>query len=131
AGLADCYNVLGNLGGDPADVIPKSMAAAEKALELDPTLARPHADLGYNKMSYAWNFSAGEAEFRKAFVLDPSDATAHQWFGEMLAAIGDRTQESIDEAGRAHELDPLSPIIATVQGFVYNSNRQFDKAIEV
>jgi TolB-like protein/tetratricopeptide (TPR) repeat protein/predicted Ser/Thr protein kinase len=130
AGVADAYGVLTNYGGNPDDAIPKSNAAAEKALELDPTLARPHADLGANKMQY-WDFSGGEAEFRKAFNLDPSDATAHQWFGQVLAYIGGRAQESIEEANRARELDPLSPIIGVNQGEVYHSDRQFDKAIEI
>jgi len=131
AGLADAYSVLSNFGGDPSDVIPKSNAAAEKALELDPTLARPYAVLGANHMQRDWDFSGGEAESRKALELDPSDATAHQWFAESLAFIGGRAEESIDEANRAHQLDPLSPIIGYALGDVYNSDRQFDKAIEM
>ncbi|HEV3253407.1 MAG TPA: protein kinase [Candidatus Acidoferrales bacterium] len=131
AGLADSYNVLSSYGEDPNDVTPKSNAAAKKALELDPTLARPHADLGWNKIEFNWDFAGGEAELRKAIELDPSDATAHQWLAEVLASIGGRAQESIDEANRAHELDPLSPIIMTVQGSVYRIDRQFDKAIEI
>jgi TolB-like protein/Tfp pilus assembly protein PilF len=131
AGLADAYGVLDEYGGDPNDVNPKSNAAAEKALELDPTLARPHADLGYNKMEYNWDFSGGEAEFRKALELDPSDATTHQWFAQNLAYIGGRAQESIDEANRARQLDPLSPIIGFAQGEVYSHDHQFDKAIEL
>jgi tetratricopeptide (TPR) repeat protein len=130
AGLADAYLVLPGYGGDPSDVIPKSNAAAEKALELDPTLARPHADLGSNKMEYSWNFSGGEADFRQAFELDPSDATAHQWFSQILASMGGRAQEAIEEANRAHQLDPLSPIIGHTQGVAYRFDRQFDKAIE-
>src|ERR1700730_785450 len=82
AGLADAYGVLPGYGSDPSDVTPKADAAARKALELDPTLARPHADLGLTKMQYNWDFSGSEAEFRKAFELDPSDATAHQWFSQ-------------------------------------------------
>jgi tetratricopeptide (TPR) repeat protein len=120
-----------NYGGDPNDVIPKSNAAAEKALEFDPTLARPYAVLGANKMQFNWDFSGGEAEFRKAVELDPSDATAHQWLAENLGYISGRAQESIEEANRAHQLDPLSPIIGVVQGEVLLSDRQFDKAIEV
>jgi len=131
AGLADAYGVLDEYGGDPNDVNPKSNAAAEKALELDPTLARPHADLGYNKMEYNWDFSGGEAEFRKALELDPSDATTHQWFAQNLAYIGGRAQESIDEGNRARQLDPLSPIIGFAQGEVYSHDHQFDKAIEL
>jgi serine/threonine protein kinase len=131
AGLADAYGVLPNFGADPNDVYPKSNAAAEKALELDPTLARPHADLAANKMEFGRDYSGGEAEYRKAFELDPSDATAHQWFGQDLAYVGGREQEAIEEANRARQLDPLSPIIGWELGQVYVSARQFDRALEV
>ncbi|HTQ85949.1 MAG TPA: protein kinase [Candidatus Solibacter sp.] len=131
-GIADAYNVLsGGYGSDPNDVIPKSNAAANKALELDPTLARPHADLANNKMQYSWDFSGGEAEFRKALELDPSDATAHQWLCQALSYIGGRAQEAIEEGNRAHQLDPLSPIIGYAQGDSYHYSHQFDKAIEM
>jgi tetratricopeptide (TPR) repeat protein len=63
--------------------------------------------------------------------LDPSDATAHQWFSESLIEFGGRAQEAIDEANRAHELDPLSPIIGETLARVYSLDRQFDKAIEI
>ncbi len=131
SGLADAYVVLNGYGSDPSDVDPKAKAAAEKALELDPTLARPHADLGLIKMDYNWDFSGGEAEFRKAIELDPSDATAHQWFSEELAVIGGRAQEAMDEANRAHQLDPLSPIIGYAKGVAYLHDHQFDKVIEL
>jgi eukaryotic-like serine/threonine-protein kinase len=130
-GVANAYGVLSSYGSAPNDVMPKSNAAAEKALELDPTLARPHAALGANKMQYSWDFSGGEAEFRKAFELDPGDATAHQWFSESLSFIGGRAQEALDEANRAQELDPLSPVIGITQVEAYYYNRQFDKAIEI
>ncbi|HEX4425936.1 MAG TPA: protein kinase, partial [Terriglobales bacterium] len=88
SGLADAYLVLANYGSDPNDVTPKANAAAEKALELDPTLAHPHAVLGGNKMQFSWDFAGGEAEFKKAIELDPSDATAYQWLSESLSEIG-------------------------------------------
>ena len=131
AGLADAYSVMSSYGFDPQDVVPKATAAAEKALELDPTLARPHADLGLIKMQHDWDFTGGEAEFRKAIELDPSDATAHQWFSQSLAYIGGRAQEAIDEANRARQLDPLSPIIAHAQAENYIYAHQFDKTIEL
>ena len=131
AGLADAYSVLGSYGGDPAELTPKSNAAAQKALELDPTLARPHAVLAANKSQYSWDLSGGEAEFRKALELDPSDATAHQWYSESLALIPSRVQEAIDEANRARQLDPLSPIIGVIQASAYGAARQFDKGIEI
>ncbi|MGA7645193.1 MAG: tetratricopeptide repeat protein, partial [Terriglobales bacterium] len=131
SGLADAYNVLGSYGEDPNDVTPKASEAAAKALELDPTLAHPHAVLGGIKMEYSWDFAGGEAEFKKALELDPSDATARQWLSEGLCEIGGRAQEAIDEGNRAHQLDPLSPIISAQQAQAYTYNRQFDKAIEI
>jgi tetratricopeptide (TPR) repeat protein len=130
SGLADAYSVLISYGGDPNEVIPKANAAAEKALELDPTLAHPHAVLASNKFDFAFDFHGGEADYRKAIALDPSDATAHHWFSLDLANIG-RIQEAIDEVERAHQLDPLSPIIGVVRGFPYMAGRQFDRAIEI
>ena len=131
AGMADTYGVLSDFGGDPGELITKADAAATRALELDPTLARPRADIAFNKMAYYWDFAGGEAEFRKAIQLDPSDATTHQWFAEALGQVGGRAQEAIDEANRAHQLDPLSAIIVFGQSESYVSDRQYDKAIEL
>ena len=131
AGIADAYVVLTAYGGDATELYGKSGAAAQKALELDPSLARPHADLGLAKMQHYWDFSGGEAEFRKAIEMDASDATAHQWFAQSLAFIGGRVQESIEEGNRAHELDPLSLIIAHAQATTYFFAGQTDKAIEM
>jgi len=131
AGLADTYGVLSDFGGDPSDLITKSESAAGKALELDSSLARPRAGMAYNKIAYYWDFAGGEAEFRKAIQLDPSDATIHQWFGEALGQIGGRAQEAIDESNRAHQLDPLSGIIVFEQAESYVWARQYDKAIEL
>jgi eukaryotic-like serine/threonine-protein kinase len=131
AGLADAFGTLSNYGADPSEVTPKANAAAHRALELDPALAHPHALLAASKMEYDWDFAGGDAEFRKAIELDPSDATAHQWYSEDISSIGGRAQEAIDEANRARQLDPLSPIIAVQQALAYSVNRQFDKAIEL
>jgi TolB-like protein/predicted Ser/Thr protein kinase/Flp pilus assembly protein TadD len=131
SGLADAYGVLTSYGGDPSEVLPKSNAAARKALELDPRMAHPHAVLAVNTFENDWKFSWAEGEYRKALELDPSDATARQWFAEDLSYIGGRSQEAIDEANRAYQLDPLSPVVAMAPALAYRSNHQFDKAIEV
>ena len=130
-GLADVYVVITAYAeGDPKEFFSKGAAAAAKALELDPTLARAHADLALVKSQGNWDFAGGEAEFKKAIELDPSDATAHQWFSQSLSFVGGRVQESIAEANRAHELDPLSAIIACALGDAYTFSGQLDKAIE-
>jgi eukaryotic-like serine/threonine-protein kinase len=130
AGLANALGTLRYYGGDPIDLTPKANAAARKALELDPMLAGPHVQLGWNKMVFDWDFAGGEAEFRKAFELDPNDATAHQWFSQILSEIG-RAQEGIEEGNRARQLDPLSPIVGWQQAEAYTNDRQFAKGIEL
>jgi TolB-like protein len=131
SGLADAYAVFPSYGRAPSENYPKSNAAARKALELDATLARPHGVLGVNEMQYDWDFAGGEAEFKKAFELDPNDATAHQWYAENIGMIGGREQEALAEATRAHQLDPLSPTISTTVGFIHIVARQYDEAIAV
>ncbi len=56
SGLADAYSVLPSYGGIPSENFPKSNAAARKALELDATLAHPHAVLGSNEMRVRLGF---------------------------------------------------------------------------
>jgi TolB-like protein/DNA-binding winged helix-turn-helix (wHTH) protein/tetratricopeptide (TPR) repeat protein len=131
SGLADAYNVLPNYGGSQNEDFSKSNAAARKALELDPALAHPHAVLGNNEMQYDWDFAGGETEFKKSFELDPNDATAQQWYADDIAMVGGREQEAIAEVSRAHELDPLSPVISRVVGSVFVWTRHFDEAIAV
>jgi serine/threonine protein kinase len=131
SGLADAYNVLPDYGGTPSEAYPKSTAYARRALELDTLLAHPHAVLGGTEMEHDWDFAGGEAEYKKAFELDPNDATAHQWYAEDIAAIGGREQEAIAEINRAHQLDPVSAIITMAMGKVQISMRQYDQAIDV
>jgi serine/threonine protein kinase len=131
SGLADAYSVLIVYGSEAKDVTPLGDAAAKKALELDPSLGHPHAILGASKNEYYWDFANGEVEYRKAFELDPSDASAHQWFAEDIAGLGGRAQEAIKEANLARQLDPLSPIMGVAQVQVYTSAGEFDKALEI
>ncbi len=131
SGLADVYSILPSYGLSPSENYPKSNAAARKALELDATLARPHAVLGSNEMEYDWDFAGGEAEFKKALELDPNDATAHEWYGWDLGMIGGREQEALAEINRAHQLDPLSLTISHNAGLIHIMADQFDEAIAV
>jgi len=128
SGLADAYSELPPAGAAPGEYL-KGSAAARKALELDPTLARPHVDLGGNMMEYEWDFAGGEAEYKKALQLDPSDAMAHWWYAWDIALIGGREQEAFTEINRAHQLDPLSTIIKVDVGVFLFRARKYDEAI--
>jgi eukaryotic-like serine/threonine-protein kinase len=131
SGLADAYSTLPAYGGAPSEYFPKANAAARRALELDGSLAHPHAVLGGSEIWYDWDFAGGEAEYKKAFDLDPNDATAHQWYAQGIASIGGREQEALAEIDRAHQLDPSSLIITQSVGDIHLSARRFDEATGV
>ena len=129
SGLADAHSLLPSLGGTRSENFPKANAAARRALELDPTLAHPHAVLGTSEMEYDWDFAGGEAEYKKAFELDPNDATAHQWYSYDIGMIGGREQLAVAEAKLAYQLDPLSPSTGFQAGYVHIWTRNYDEAI--
>ena len=129
SGLGDAYSILPIYGASPSENYPKSNAAARKALELDATLARSHAVLGSNEMEFDWDFAGGEAEYKKAFELDPNDATAHHWYANDIGRIGGREQEALTQAKLAYQLDPLLPITSMVVGGIHIWARRYDEAI--
>lgn len=128
SGMADAYVQLG-YGGflRPADAFPKAKAAAGKALELDSALAEPHAALGYASMYFDWNWEAADREFRLAIDRNASYATAHEWYGLFLAAMG-RFEDAQAEERRAQELDPLSVAVACTAGWVLHYSGRQDEA---
>ncbi|MBA4122955.1 MAG: protein kinase [Acidobacteria bacterium] len=130
AGLADAYQVLPSYTDDPPpeEAYPKARAAAQRALEIDPTLAEPHATLAVVLEEYEWNFAQAEKEFKRAIELNPNYASAHQWYAEHLMSIG-KFDEAIAEMKRAQQLDPLSLIINTILGRAYYIARRYDEAI--
>ncbi|MEK7405062.1 MAG: tetratricopeptide repeat protein [Acidobacteriota bacterium] len=120
AGLADCYNQLGTnlVGSQPPSVTrPLAIAAASKALEIDGELAEAHAALAFARL-YDWNWSGAEQSFRRAIELNPSYAPARTWYASYLVYTG-RTAETLREAQRARELDPLSAIVNTQVGWMF------------
>jgi hypothetical protein len=61
--------------------------------------------------------------------LNPSDASARLWYGEMLVSTG-RFEEGIRQVRLAHELDPLSAFIETGLGQVYFLSGQYSRALQ-
>jgi tetratricopeptide (TPR) repeat protein len=133
SGLADCYILFGisfDVGSlSPSEAIPQAKAAAEKAIQLDDTLAEGHNSLAYTKLIYDWDWAGSEAEFKRALQLNPNYASAHHWYAHFLLASG-RTEEGLAESRRALSLDQLSPIMNTHIGWHYMYTHQYDQALD-
>lgn len=130
AGLAGCYNQLGTvmIGGMPPSESRKlAIAAARRALEIDPELAEAHAVLGYSNL-YEWNWDQARVSLQRAISLNPNYAPAHLWYAHFLAARR-RFDEALQEVRLARDLDPLSPIIQTQVGWILGKAGRFLLAI--
>jgi serine/threonine protein kinase/Tfp pilus assembly protein PilF len=129
-GLADCYSLLAYYGFvAPEKGYPRARDAAQKALEIDDSLAEAHTSLVFVKTFYDWDWLGAERESQRAIELNPKYATAHQWYGDALIQMG-RLQEAIAEEKRAVEIDPLSLVINRDLGDALYLARQYDQAIE-
>ena len=130
AGLADCYNAFGFYGVQPPkEAFSKAKAAAQKALEIDQSLAEAHTSLAYAKLYYDWDWPGAEKEFKLSLQLNASYPTTPHWYAEYLAAMG-RLDEAVAEKKKAGRLDPLSMIINTTIGWMYYFAHKYDQAIE-
>jgi DNA-binding winged helix-turn-helix (wHTH) protein/Flp pilus assembly protein TadD len=129
SGLADCYAALGYLSYvAPAEAFPDAGRHATKALELDATLAEPHASFGLVKLYYEWDWPGADAAFRQAIALDPGYAPTHQWYSIYLIAAG-RAAEAFREIQLARQREPLSVPVNSDLGFYQYYTGQYDEAV--
>jgi TolB-like protein/tetratricopeptide (TPR) repeat protein len=109
SGLADSFAYRGWRWGHlaPREAMPLARAAALKAIQLDEDSAEAHTSLGQVELRYEWHFKGAEQEFLRAIALNPNYATAHHYYSVALFAMG-RNKESVEQARKAVEADPLS-----------------------
>jgi len=131
AGIADAYSYLGRLAfARPAEVYPKAKEAAEKALEIDDTLAEGYIALAFIKYNYDWNWLDAEIDFNWAIGLNPNYATAYLYYGSLLVNLG-RFEEAMAKYEKAQELEPGSLSAKGLIGQLFYYTRQYDKAIRL
>lgn len=139
AGLAYSYCWLGFFSAlRPSDAMPKARVYAQKAIDLDDSLAAAHVSLGYVKALYDFDWAGAGAEFKRAIELSPGLSDGHFGYGiAYLAPLG-RLDDSIREMKMARNLDPLSLATNTYLGLVYafkgdisNATDEYKKALEL
>jgi TolB-like protein/lipopolysaccharide biosynthesis regulator YciM len=127
-GLANAYSDRATvfMGGVAKQERPRAIAAAQKALELDPDLVEAHVLLG-NLAQQQWRWAEAEAAYRRALELSPNNAEAHSAFAGWLVSQG-RTEEAVTTCRRARELDPLA-VSGSDLAWVLFYSRRYDDAV--
>ncbi len=129
SGLADTYTMLGTAGFLPMrEAYPLARAAALKAIALDGMLAEAHTSLAFILADYDWDWDTADRHFRSAVELNPNYETGIRTYSTYLAWWG-RDKEALEFAGRARDLDPVSPNARQTLGLVHYFARRYDDAM--
>jgi TolB-like protein/predicted Ser/Thr protein kinase/thioredoxin-like negative regulator of GroEL len=130
AGLADAYAVAPSYTGMASEESnAQTMAAARKAVQLDPQLSEAHG-----AMAAAWvgqfNWPEAEQEFQRALELAPNDAHLHYFHGFIYLLPMGRMEAALAELRSALALDPLSPIVNANYAFTLFTAHRYDEALQ-
>ena len=106
-GLSKAHSSQADAGYVPVDDgYRRARTEAERALALDPNLAEAHAQMGWIKRVYDWDWSGADRSCRRALELEPGNATVISEAALFAWTLG-RYDEAIKWDRQAIELDPL------------------------
>jgi TolB-like protein len=131
AGMAEAYSLIGFYGYLPESrVMPMARTSAARALEIDPTLAEPHAALQLVHFLYEWDWQASRREFDIAMVKNPNAISPLTFRAIELGLVHGRCDEALALARKVRELDPLSPYSQSLSGTIHLCAGQPAAALE-
>ena len=130
SGLSDTYSMMMMESASPSDfkrygALAKD--AAEHSVALDNRCSECHASVALVNEDGNHRKTV-EDEFRTAIRLNPTYATAHEWYSWQLFRWNER-KDALSEMHRAAQLDPTSPIINLALGWQLFYDREFDAAL--
>ncbi len=132
SGLADADTELVDMAGISragyvTSLIREAIANAATAVRLEPESPAAHVSLGMTERLFGTGDSFAEREFRYAIAVDPRNALAHQWLGNLLLARGD-VRDAGSELEAAATLQPVSTATYAWLARTYYYQHRFDDA---
>jgi len=126
---AGAYGYLGVTG----QMLPESAFEivsryADKALQLDDSIAEGHIAKANAQLFYEQNWKEAYKSLQKALELNPGSIEGYETLGYYYIVIG-QIEKAVQVMEEAEKIDPLSPIIAQSLGSMYVFAGRFDEAI--
>jgi eukaryotic-like serine/threonine-protein kinase len=106
-----------------------AVAAADRALALDPDLPQGYATRGLLRASVRWDWKGAGTDFERALRLSPGDAGVHRLYSHIVLRPVGRLTEAIAEARRATELDPLDANAWSTYAAACYADGQLERAL--
>jgi len=125
-GLAAVASVAPSWGYRDRDYNALALSAADKALELDPTLSMPWAVKAQSAQdTWPIDFATSEQHFQHAIEADPRNATAFLWRGIFWTRLG-FFDKAIADMDRAIALEPtyLNAVRHKAQAMLFRGQTQ-------
>ena len=110
------------------EAVPRAMAAAQRALELEPENGDALIARGSIEVQFLWQWQAAERDLSHGVALSPSNS-----YGQMMLSIYfdglAKPEEAVAHMQRAVEIDPLSFLMARHYGSTLFYARRYDEAL--
>ncbi len=127
-GLAQAYReTLLAADAVPAQAAAPVKGAVQRALALAPNLAEALTEQGFSLYYFEFDWPGAEREFRRALAINPNVAMAHFGLAQLLLTQ-DRPDEGLTHMRLARELDPMSPLLNTLEASYLLARGKRDEA---
>jgi TolB-like protein/Flp pilus assembly protein TadD len=126
--LADCQIFRAIRGmSPPAEATAAAKAAAQRALQLDPSLADAHASIG-TVLSHSGDLAGGLRALQKAIELNPGLSGAQALLCRAYYGY-ERHAEAHAAINAALSIDPQSMMVYTGAGDAYYFSRDYEQSV--
>ncbi|HUG24315.1 winged helix-turn-helix domain-containing protein [Piscinibacter sp.] len=137
-GLAEAHRrTLFGADALPAQVFEPVALAIQRALAAAPGLAEARTEAAFKMYWYDFDWPGAEREFRLALAANPNVAMARFGLASLLLNQ-DQVDEGLVQLRTARELDPLSPVLNTLEaaylleaGRVPQARARLDRALDI
>ena len=128
AGVADAYAIIGFYSLHPPRIaFGHALAAAERALAIDPDLPEAHTSVALVSLG-DWDWAEATRQFARALELDSTQVMARIYWSWLMVLQGD-IAGAVDQARTAQQSEPLSPLVNGGVAHTFYLARRYEEAI--
>jgi TolB-like protein len=127
-GIAKSWLWLADAYVKPVEAYSKVRDAAVNAIKIDNGEAEAHVYLAETKRILDWDLSGAEAEYVRAFEIDPNSTPSNYFIAAFYAAVGER-DKALTYLSRTAKIDPASLWVSNFACEIYRYFGLIDDAM--